>query len=99
MDCRNARGKVRAARQKANGGSHTAKEWRDLLAATPACVKCKRTWESIPKRSDPRYKYTWTKGHKIPVTKGGTLNIENLQPECYQCNFEQGGKENSPEGL
>jgi hypothetical protein len=92
MDCRNARGKVRSARVKANGGSHTAKEWRDLLTATPACLKCRRPWDDIPKRPDSRYKHTWTKGHKVPVTKGGTLIIENLQPECYECNFGQGAK-------
>lgn len=93
MDCRNARGRVRSDRVKKNGGRHTKKEWEDLLAATPRCVKCKRLWADIPRRPDERYKNTWTKGHKIPVTAGGTLNIDNIQPECYECNFGKGAKE------
>ncbi len=32
MDCRNERAKVRSARLKKNGGTHTAVEWRALLA-------------------------------------------------------------------
>lgn len=87
MDCRNARGKVRNERITANGGSHTAKEWKALLAATPCCVECKRPWSEIPKRPDPRYKTVWTKAHKVAVFHGGTDNIENIQPECYECNF------------
>ncbi|MBX5203778.1 hypothetical protein HJB81_20640 [Rhizobium sp. NZLR1] len=43
----------------------------------------------IPKRPDPRYKYTWTKGHKLPVYHGGTDDISNIQAECYECNFEK----------
>ena len=74
-------------RIKANGGSHSAKEWRQLLAATACCVECGRKWSDIPPRPDPRYKHTWTKGHKIPAFHGGTDFIDNIQPECYECNF------------
>ncbi|WP_408022022.1 HNH endonuclease [Sinorhizobium kostiense] len=87
MDCRNARGKIRSARVKANGGSHTSKEWLALLAATPACVECGRAWADIPPRPDPRYKSVWTKGHIVPVYHGGTNDISNIRPECYECNF------------
>lgn len=89
MDCRNARGKVRNERIAANGGGHTAKEWKALLAETPCCVECQRPWAEIPKRPDPRYKTVWTKGHKIAVFHGGTEDIGNLQPECYECNFRK----------
>jgi hypothetical protein len=89
MDCRNARGKVRNERIAENGGSHTTKEWKALLAATPSCVECKRPWAEIPNRPDPRYKAVWTKGHKVAVFHGGTDNIENIQPECYECNFRK----------
>lgn len=74
---------------KANGGSHSATEWRALLAASPVCAECERPWDAIPKRPDPRYKHTWTKGHKIHVLDGGTNDLSNLQAECYQCNFKK----------
>ncbi len=89
MDCRNERAKVRAARIKANGGSHTAAEWRQLLAISPTCAVCGRLWGAIPTRPDHRYKHTWTKGHKIPVYHGGTDSIDNIQAECYECNFRK----------
>ncbi|WP_169712170.1 HNH endonuclease [Paracoccus contaminans] len=87
MDCRNARGKLRNARLRANGGTHTSTEWRALLAQSPKCVECGRAWEEIPPRPDPRYKSVWTKGHKLPVYHGGANDISNIQAECYQCNF------------
>lgn len=89
MDCRNARAKVRADRIKVNGGRHTASEWLDLLAKSPACAVCERVWSEIPPRPDPRYKHVWTKGHKVPVYHGGTDDILNIQAECYQCNFKK----------
>lgn len=87
MDCRNARAKVRAARIKANGGSHTKTQWSQLLASSPRCATCHRAWDEIPHRPDTRYPHTWTKGHKIPIFHGGSDNISNVQAECYQCNF------------
>jgi hypothetical protein len=89
MDCRNARGRVRAARVRKNGGAHTRKQWEELLARTPRCVECNRLWSEIPRRPDSRYKHVWTKGHKISVYADGTSNIENIQAECYQCNFKK----------
>ncbi|MDR6587412.1 HNH endonuclease [Agrobacterium tumefaciens] len=89
MDCRNARGKVRLAKMKANGGKHTVGEWKAMLAASSTCAECNRPWEIIPRRPDPRYKSVWTKGHKIPVHHGGTDDIANLQAECYECNFRK----------
>ena len=89
MDCRNQRAKVRQTRIKANGGSHTAKEWADLLSRSPACVVCGRAWHEIAPRPDPRYRHTWTKGHKVPIYHGGSDAISNIQAECYECNFRK----------
>lgn len=87
MDCRNERAKGRLAKIKANGGSHTAAEWKAVLAQFDRCPECDRTWTEIPARPDTRYSAVWTKGHKIPVHHGGGDSISNIQPECYQCNF------------
>lgn len=89
MDCRNDRAKHRMVRLKKNGGTHTRLEWDNLLSASPFCVECKRPWSDIPPRADPRYKFVWTKGHKIPIYHGGTDDIGNIQAECYKCNFEK----------
>jgi hypothetical protein len=89
MDCRNARGKVREARIKTNGGRHTVREWKALLASSPRCAECNRLWVEVPLRPDPRYKTVWTKGHKIPIYHGGTDDISNIQAECYECNFRK----------
>lgn len=89
MDCRNKRAKVRAERIKANGGSHTKKEWEALLAESRVCAVCGRTWAEVPPRPDPRYRNVWTKGHKIPIFHGGTDAISNIQAECYECNFKK----------
>ena len=89
MDCRNERAKLRQSRIKANGGGHTAQEWSDLLARSPACAVCYRPWHAIPRRPDSRYKHTWTKGHKLAIYHGGSDSIDNIQAECYECNFRK----------
>ena len=89
MDCRNERAKVRSERIKTNGGLHTNAQWQSLLALSPTCAACGRLWADIPARPDPRYKHTWTKGHKVPVYHGGSDDIENIQAECYECNFKK----------
>lgn len=89
MDCRNQRAKVRGERIKRNGGSHSSAEWKSLLAKSLTCAMCGRPWAEIPPRPDPRYKHTWTKGHKIPIYHGGSDEISNVQAECYECNFRK----------
>ncbi len=89
MDCRNERAKVRTERLKRNGGTHTVAQWNGLLSATPRCPDCKRLWREIPLRPDSRYRTVWTKDHIIPVTAGGSDDISNIRPLCYECNFKR----------
>jgi 5-methylcytosine-specific restriction endonuclease McrA len=66
----------RAIKSKAIG-SHTIGEWENLKAqynwTCPCCGK-----------SDPNVKLT--EDHIIPLSKGGSDNIENIQPLCGSCN-------------
>lgn len=89
MDCRNDRAKVRNARLKKNGGIHTFSEWQALLATTPRCPDCGRFWRDIPPRPDSRYRSVWTKDHIVPVIQGGSDDISNIRPLCYECNFRR----------
>lgn len=64
----------RRTRITSAGGSFTRTEWKDLCARYGfACVCC---GEVKPLTVD----------HVIPVSKGGTSYIDNLQPLCKSCN-------------
>lgn len=69
----------RARLWKANG-SHTPKEWEDLKEKYGnICLCC-------------REKKPLTVDHVIPLSKGGTNDIENIQPLCVSCNSRKGTK-------
>lgn len=68
---------VRKQRIKQNGGSHTLGEWEDLKAKyNHICPRCHLQKEL-------------TKDHIIPISKGGSDNIENIQPLCRGCNSQK----------
>ena len=71
------RKRVRRWRIKINGGFHSLGEWET--------VKAQFNW-SCPSCSKSEPEITLTRDHIIPISKGGTDNIENIQPLCRKCN-------------
>ena len=73
----------REHQQKGAAGSHTFQEWEELKAhfhyTCPGCG-----------RSEPQIKLT--EDHIIPISKGGTEDISNIQPLCTECNSRKGTK-------
>lgn len=69
----------RAKRRRAKG-SHTWAEWRAVCR--------KRRWRCA--HCGKRRKLT--RDHVVPLCKGGTDYISNVQPLCGQCNSKKGGR-------
>lgn len=66
-------------RRRCAQGSHTEAEWQEVLAKHDHKCACGAT-EDL------------TRDHIIPISKGGTNFIENIQPLCRSCNSRKSNK-------
>ena len=74
---RAAKVRARRARKYQAEGSHTEAEWEALKAQYDyTCLRCGKCEPEI----------TLTRDHVIPITKGGSDWITNIQPLCHSCN-------------
>ena len=73
----------RRARLQQAEGSFTAEEWERLKAEyNYQCLRCHRTPPEI----------LLTPDHIMPLSKGGSNYISNIQPLCRSCNISKGTK-------
>jgi len=70
-------GHRRRARQYQQGGSFTEQQWLDLKAQyNNMCLCCKRQEPVVSLTAD----------HIVPIARGGSSYIDNIQPLCFDCN-------------
>lgn len=71
----------RRAKENGNGGRYTRSEWNALLNATGnRCLACGVSGVKL------------TVDHVVPISRGGSNSIDNLQPLCKACNSSKGTK-------
>jgi len=71
----------RKARRHGASGSHILAEWQALkVAFDHRCAYCRKKSQEL------------TRDHIIPLSKGGSDNIDNIVPACRSCNSRKWDK-------
>lgn len=71
-------------RKRGAEGSHSLSQWEDLkMLCNYMCLCCKKYEPDI----------ILTEDHIIPLSKGGTDYIDNIQPLCRSCNSRKSVKD------
>jgi len=80
-------GKRRAMKINAKG-SHTLEEWEELKKKHDyRCAICDEREPFVGQKSE-----RLTEDHIVPLSKGGTDDIGNIQPLCFSCNCKKYNK-------
>lgn len=77
----------RTLEKKGVVGSHTNEEWEDIRRYYDfRCAKCGIKESELRRMWKGTYLNKLTKDHIVPISRGGTDFIWNIQPLCVSCN-------------
>lgn len=78
---RNEQENLRRCRKMGNGGRYTESEWLDVCRRYGnRCLCCGRDDVQL------------TADHVVPIARGGSNDISNIQPLCRKCNSSKGAR-------
>lgn len=91
LEARAATQRKRRARKASATGSFTVNEWVDLRESYGnRCLCCGQREGDISIKNGSSIKIT--PDHVIPLARGGSNSIDNIQPLCVPCNASKGAR-------